>query len=558
MRTVLSVILVTVLAAGLYGADIYVNPGDDVQTIVSGISSTDDVIFNAGTYNINHIVIQNKHGSPSDWITIRAAEGATVILDGNPSYNTIDFYDASYIHIKGFEIINGSDGIKFNAGVTASNIIIEDCYIHDIDNVGVNSQGQEVSYVTVKKCKIMYCSTCGLYLGRSDGSGIIHHWTISNCYVAYCGGTTTGYGIQIKHNSYANVIEDSVWHDVAGSSRAGVAVYATFRSDADRNIVRRNVIWNVPRYNNSTTTPGIWANADAVIENNIVFDSGWGFHTNSNVTSVNDLTVVNNTFYNCNIGLNEQSGANCIAANNAAYACNTNLNENGDWTNVNNLSGSSGTGVFVSTSFGHPSFLYPTQDSPLVDAGNGTYAPADDFNLTSRPFNGVVDVGAYEWTQVSNPGWTITEGFKDETSTTDTDGDGMDDNWELANFGDLSHDGTGDTDGDGLSDLAEFQNGTDPNKSDTDNDGLSDGEEVNTHSTDPLNWDTDGDTYSDGIEVTAGTDPTNPADHPTNEREPNSVGGSSGCTPGAASPFLVLLMLCACAYRQLRRPRSSS
>ena len=44
----------------------------------------------------------------------------------------------------------------------------------------------------------------------------------------------------------------------------------------------------------------------------------------------------------------------------------------------------------------------------------------------------------------------------------DTDGDGMDDDWEMRWFGTLARDGTGDFDGDGVSDLAEFQAGTDP------------------------------------------------------------------------------------------------
>jgi len=45
----------------------------------------------------------------------------------------------------------------------------------------------------------------------------------------------------------------------------------------------------------------------------------------------------------------------------------------------------------------------------------------------------------------------------------DSDGDGMDDQWELDHFGTLARDGTGDLDGDGASDLFEFQTGTDPN-----------------------------------------------------------------------------------------------
>jgi Tol biopolymer transport system component len=44
----------------------------------------------------------------------------------------------------------------------------------------------------------------------------------------------------------------------------------------------------------------------------------------------------------------------------------------------------------------------------------------------------------------------------------DSDGDGMDDDWELTYFGDLSRDGKGDADGDGLSDLNEFKAGTSP------------------------------------------------------------------------------------------------
>ena len=49
----------------------------------------------------------------------------------------------------------------------------------------------------------------------------------------------------------------------------------------------------------------------------------------------------------------------------------------------------------------------------------------------------------------------------------DTDGDGMDDAWELTHFGNLDRDGTGDFDGDGISDLDEFLNGTDPTQVET-------------------------------------------------------------------------------------------
>ncbi|MBB5321170.1 putative Ig domain-containing protein [Marinobacter oulmenensis] len=44
----------------------------------------------------------------------------------------------------------------------------------------------------------------------------------------------------------------------------------------------------------------------------------------------------------------------------------------------------------------------------------------------------------------------------------DRDGDGMSDDWERANFGDLSRDGTGDFDGDGILDLDEYRRDSDP------------------------------------------------------------------------------------------------
>src|SRR6185503_15204419 len=44
----------------------------------------------------------------------------------------------------------------------------------------------------------------------------------------------------------------------------------------------------------------------------------------------------------------------------------------------------------------------------------------------------------------------------------DTDGDGLDDDWEMAYFSTLTRDGSGDFDGDGASDAQEFRAGTDP------------------------------------------------------------------------------------------------
>jgi hypothetical protein len=77
--------------------------------------------------------------------------------------------------------------------------------------------------------------------------------------------------------------------------------------------------------------------------------------------------------------------------------------------------------------------------------------------------------------------------YNSDPLDSDTDNDGMPDEFEAIYFFDLNFDEGGyDYDGDGLTNLGEFIAGTEPYYSDTDGDGMNDGFEV-THSLDPLN-----------------------------------------------------------------------
>jgi len=150
-----------------------------------------------------------------------------------------------------------------------------------------------------------------------------------------------------------------------------------------------------------------------------------------------------------------------------------------------------------------PASYHLKADSPCIDAGSASNAPATDMDgeeAWDDPAHSnvvsIVDIGADEFV--------------------DADGDGMADAWEVRYFGDLTHTNDADEDSeggpDGLDNLAEYENGTDPTKADTDADGLTDGDEVNTYRTSPLDVDTDGDEMPDGWEVTYGLLPLDPTD----------------------------------------------
>ncbi|HXI51341.1 MAG TPA: WD40 repeat domain-containing protein, partial [Candidatus Saccharimonadales bacterium] len=112
--------------------------------------------------------------------------------------------------------------------------------------------------------------------------------------------------------------------------------------------------------------------------------------------------------------------------------------------------------VFVHDRFRHVTFLASVNRSGTGSGNGASTLPvlaadgrtvlfqslADD--LVEGDYNGTGDVFVL---QLGGP---------------DTDGDGMDDDWEMAYFNTLARDGSGDWDGDGRTDLEEFRAGTDP------------------------------------------------------------------------------------------------
>jgi hypothetical protein len=98
---------------------------------------------------------------------------------------------------------------------------------------------------------------------------------------------------------------------------------------------------------------------------------------------------------------------------------------------------------------------------------------------------------------------------------TDTDMDGLDDDWEVLHFGNLSQTAAGDFDADGMTNLEEYTNGFNP----TVQDGFDDA---------------DGDRYPNVFEIRSGSDPNNATSVPTPTYVVNGAGGGTHTTISAA------------------------
>jgi hypothetical protein len=401
-----------------------------IQNYTNMLQAGDTLLVLPGWYDMNWN-IQDRVGNETDWIVILAA-GDSVVINGTAYDNIIDVYNSSYIELKGFEITashtgSGIDGIKFRT--TSHHFIIEDLDIHDITGVGIsaNPGGNTFSYLTIRYCHIHDITDVGegMYLGNHDGLSPVHHCIVEFNWVHDCHPHK---GIQFKRGTYLNVIQDNV---VYNCDEAGIVLYKTDQASAtDNNIVQRNVIWNC--------SEGIFAVGQTDIDNNVVFNCNYGINVrNYSSWGMEDLYLRNNTIYDCSntcLRLDDWNGASgeMVCINNACYQDNVGQSAiqapDGIGSGYVEYNRHYGTSQVSGSTQGNPPALefinpgitpgaldlYPLNTATLIDSGtSGNGVPADDFNWWTRPVNVSWDIGAYEWSQNTNPGWQIQEGFKE-------------------------------------------------------------------------------------------------------------------------------------------------
>lgn len=363
-----------------------IHAGDDLYGMLATLGPGEVVEVEAGTYTSPGFAPMTWSGTASRPIVVRAAMGARPLLVNTPGNNNLDLY-GSYFTLRGFEMTGGDIGVR----IAADHATLEDLDIHDVLDQGItcNRPGMDCSNIAIRRVEI--ASTGGLQtgtaitLGCSDSSCSMNTAIVEGCYIHDTMGSA-GAGIAVWKHSGVTVRDDVFYRT------PGPAVVYQMSAGSGRDVVERNLVY-------LTQNNGIQIEGQIIVRNNLVVAAGQdGIASRKqdgsppiNVDILHNTISANTT---CIHAL-DWSGSSYVVANNAV-SCTTSLDLSGTPTVAQNLD-------VVAGDVGVPPNVYPPAGSNLIDKADGAHSVADDFNGTLR--TGVSDVGGYEHTSASNPGW---------------------------------------------------------------------------------------------------------------------------------------------------------
>lgn len=413
-------------AAPSWAAVIEIGPEDDLIASIAALQPGDELVLRGGTYNLSAKLDITVSGTEQAPVVIRAKDGEVpVITRPDANQNTVNVTGSEYLVLRGLEVMGGSHGIRLDH---ARFITIEDCHIHDTGDVGISANFTGSSYEGLRILRNHIHDTNntgeGMYLGCNGNGCQVFNSLIEGNWVHNTNGPTVvqGDGIELKEGSYNNVIRDNVVHD---TNYPCILTYSAV-GNGGPNIIERNVMWGCGDH-------GIQSAADAIIRNNIILGAAADGIRNQPHQSGEpaNLVITHNTILKAQGTALRSSGVvgSVVIANNALYAQAGNaLDVAGDLGQLV-VAGNVGMGNVVGANAGFssgelasdfvgasytgapPNDVFPAPGSALVGAGDAAHVAADDFNGTPR--GGAADVGAYRFDEAGNPGWPITEGFKD-------------------------------------------------------------------------------------------------------------------------------------------------
>lgn len=397
---------------------IVVDTASDLQGAINSLGAGDIMLLRGGIYRVAGLTI-SASGNAVRPVVINAAAGERPVLRSKGAgQNLANMLGASFLRIEGIEFdstAGGDDLIKIAGNDISHDVTISNCAFHDYGGKAINSQGAQYNFA-VTRCHIYNSSgpnNGGINVNSLDINGVKtnpHHWTIDkNLITDIAESGAQNQAIAMYPGCYSMVIRDNV---ISRAGSGGIVFFGyggVNGNESKSSVIEGNFI------SGSNEALGVYG--DAVVRNNIVIASAYALFSNAYLgVPPTNIRVYNNTFYGCDrLSITGwDSSTVCIFANNAVFATAQPFVLAGG-VYYGNVADQSAPGFTLSRAADVFSDVatndfYPKSGSLLTGKGQGPDISADDFNGTKR--DSAPDAGAYEYSGTVNPGWKITEGFK--------------------------------------------------------------------------------------------------------------------------------------------------
>ena len=364
-------------------------------------------------------------------------------------------------------------GILVDSGV--HDVSIANNVIEDVTGIGIQIQTQSDVHDLLIEHNAIYDTGTNTSDGNNGGQGFtaggfdassatknVYHLVVRGNLVHDTTGQE-GDCLKFMYGVYASIFEDNVMYNcprgVSGQTENyGITSYGSgvghYTIAADDNVVQRNLVFGTARAGHSNVA--IYVGPGTQVLNNVIIQSNQGIaaRLESEASSMQNLTVVNNTVlgatdYAFSIRGCQQADKSVVVTNNVFIAndangygyrmpdpvgsmiATANYYQGLDYAEasppVMNKLTAPLSAIFVNPTTSVPGAdLMPAPGSPLLDKGDPATAPPLDFDLAMRPSGAGPDVGAYERGAASTTDggadggapehWGLELGFKGSTA----------------------------------------------------------------------------------------------------------------------------------------------
>jgi hypothetical protein len=272
----------------------------------------------------------------------------------------------SWIVLEGLEVASASvDGIK---GYNAENIIIRNCNIHHSAEQGILMVGSNTVLFDGNQVHENGDSSGG----RNQDHGIYaagRHWTVTNN--IFYGNAAYGIQLAAYYSANSSVRDDerdghiddwTIANNVITyqRNRTGIVVWDGGNGGSGGNCTNVHIFNNIFFHNGEDT--------GSITGVRLYKDGSGGVHKN--------ITINNNLYVGTGPFISNYANASYTESNNV---------------NLDPLFINTDRAAYVNNNF------HLQSDSPAIDAGISTDAPADDFDGNPRPQGAGFDIGVYEY-----------------------------------------------------------------------------------------------------------------------------------------------------------------